>query len=396
MNLDIESVVAQQVQQAVSNYLDNNNIAELVSNHINETVKKSVAGIVQSAIGELLDNKNISEEIERLILLNANDRLKTMTEIVAKQQLAGLDLKKLVNSVVKEQLKLDIENYDFPDNSIPSSSVDFRGFTLSAGQLVGGTLKEFNSTGIQDLATNTKFILTDDTTAIDNTLVAPALIVDQAVHTQDMIVTGILEVGKEVIDNGGLGDFVTTKTADILKSKLQELDIGDGAIKANGRNLISYDELGGSVTTSNLRKVGNLVELVVTGDAKFSETLNISQGGKVSINSETAAGALTVWDGDAEFSFLKNSQKTMFAGSTRATDVSIGTNNKPHINLLNDGLTEITTPLRLQGLKITMCDDIPEHVGEPNEVGIHKTAKPGQPFVYVCRGGNNWAAVVAI
>ena len=63
MNLDIESVVAQQVQQAVSTYLDNNNIAELVSNHINETVKKSVAGIVQSAIGELLDNKNIIEEI---------------------------------------------------------------------------------------------------------------------------------------------------------------------------------------------------------------------------------------------------------------------------------------------------------------------------------------------
>jgi hypothetical protein len=127
----------------------------------------------------------------------------------------------------------------------------------------------------------------------------------------------------------------------------------------------------------------------VSGQAVICDTLVVTDN-RVGINTEEAAGALSVWDQDAEFSLVKSAQRNMFAGSTRTTDVSLGTNNTDQIRLKTTGEVELLGKVRIAGLLIRATGRIPEDVGEPGEIAI---VQNGQS-IYKCLGGNSWQKVM--
>ena len=128
------------------------------------------------------------------------------------------------------------------------------------------------------------------------------------------------------------------------------------------------------------------------GDAKFSETMFVSAGGKVGINTEEPRGALTIRDEEAEISFARTRRHTMFIGSTRIGDVEIGTNNQSQMIFKEDQI-DITTPIRVMGIKFSAGIGVPEGEGEPNEIKLVTNAREDQPLLYICRGGNKWQAI---
>jgi hypothetical protein len=121
----------------------------------------------------------------------------------------------------------------------------------------------------------------------------------------------------------------------------------------------------------------------------INDTLVVSDS-RVGINTEEAAGALSVWDQDAEFSLVKSAQRTMFAGSTRTTDVSLGTNNTDQIRLKTTGEVELLGAVRIAGILIRAADRIPENIGEPGEIAIINNGQS----IYKCLGGNSWQKVI--
>ena len=179
-----------------------------------------------------------------------------------------------------------------------------------------------------------------------------------------------------------------TINADKANSKM---DIGGDALYANGKEILRDNALGAGIAYSNLRKVGNLQELNVIGPLTATDTLSVADG-RVGINTDDPAGALTVWDEDAELTIRKHKAKTTYVGTTRDCDLVLGTNGNIGLALRRDGTTSINR-MELGGLLISVSDSVPEHDGQPGELVIMRTAKEGQPWAYQCMEGKRWAAL---
>ena len=134
------------------------------------------------------------------------------------------------------------------------------------------------------------------------------------------------------------------------------------------------------------------MDLRVLGESRFADTMVITDSGRVGINTDDLAGALTVWDDTAEMSVRKFSNKNMFVGSTRDSDLTLGVNNKGKVKI-TEGEVSFAEAVRIMGIKFSVADGIPERTGEPGEIVMNKNAKSRQPLFYMCQGGNAWAAL---
>ena len=188
------------------------------------------------------------------------------------------------------------------------------------------------------------------------------------------------------IDNN-ITNISTSVASNIFNSI--NIDLTNRNIVYGDRLILNNDTLGPQIINSNLRNVGNLNELVVSGQAIIHETLVVTNR-QVGINTESASGVLSVWDEDAEFTLVKHSPKTMFAGSTRITDVILGSNNQEQIKLKTDGTIELNGQLRFNGILINVVDRIPEKIGEPGEIAILRDGSA----IYRCQGQNSWGRIL--
>ena len=153
--------------------------------------------------------------------------------------------------------------------------------------------------------------------------------------------------------------------------------------------VLSKDTLGPSIVNSNIRKLGNLIELEVAGQAMIADTLIVNNG-KIGINTQETSGVLSIWDQDSELSVLKYAQKNMFIGSTRQNDITLGSNNQDQIALKSNGNIELNGSIRFCGLLISVEDRIPERVGEPNEIAIIRDGSA----IYKCLGQTTWSKIL--
>ena len=80
----------------------------------------------------------------------------------------------------------------------------------------------------------------------------------------------------------------------------------------------------------------------------------------------------------------------MYAGSTRITDVVLGSNNAEQIKLKSDGAIELNGSLRFNGILISVENRIPERVGEPGEIAIIRDGTA----IYRCLGQNSWGKIL--
>ena len=250
-----------------------------------------------------------------------------------------------------------------------------------------GKILNFSSTGIDDKSNKTEISIIDNHVVVNNQLSATVINATDQINAANVSVLGTLEIGNDIIDHGALKQFVSDSCSDIIDEKLTTVNE-----LIEKTELISKDSIAPSVVNSNIRKLGNLNELTVLGDAKFSETVYISSGGKVGVNTEEPRGALTVWDEDAELSVLKTNKRTMFVGSTRLNDIELGVNNKASIRLQED-LVDIQTKVRIMGIKFSVSNSVPDYIGDPNEIVFVSTARENQPMFYLCMGGNRWRAL---
>ena len=99
---------------------------------------------------------------------------------------------------------------------------------------------------------------------------------------------------------------------------------------------------------------------------------------------------MSVWDEDSEFTLVKHSPRTMYAGSTRITDVVLGSDNQEQIGLRTSGIIELNGPIRFSGLLINIVDRIPERVGEPGEIAVMSDGSA----IYRCLGQNSWGKIL--
>jgi hypothetical protein len=205
----------------------------------------------------------------------------------------GTSLKTLVDS---SQQTIDLKSLP---GQLPKRS-------LSGDHINGGKIINFSSSGIKDEAKDTQITITDTCVTVKSLLVERVtgdLAVDSTISAENISVRGTVKANKlEVNELTSDLRFERSASLEFKVPKGEKLTgkgliwVGDGHTKQfifsnpdkffssesidlskdkhyaiNGASVLSATELGVSITTSNLRKVGTLQGLLVNGNVTIDQ-----------------------------------------------------------------------------------------------------------------------------
>ena len=387
MDLKIEETIAATVRASIESHIQNINLDEIIAEHLQKQVSNVIINLTGKIFSQIVEKRDLESEVTALVNNILADQLLTLGHNKVGELLGTLDITSIVNAKAEAAATAVLSSFKFPDGSIPFASLNLDAVQLPAAKIDSGIILQFNSTGISDTATSTQLMVTDDGIITTNNITAENLLIDDNAFFKNITVDGNFSIA-------GLDTFVKSiadETAAVYtaQNNKQDIDISGRSIVYGDRLVLNSDTLGPQIINSNIRRLGNILELSVEGQAIIHETLIVTNR-KVGINTESAAGALSVWDEDAEFTLVKHSPKTMYAGSTRITDVVLGSNNAEQIKLKSDGAIELNGSLRFNGILISVENRIPERVGEPGEIAIIRDGTA----IYRCLGQNSWGKIL--
>lgn len=384
INLDLEKQIAEQIKLTVTQYVSSDDLQLKIQSMVQDAVGDIIGSVASKIYAEVSSNFDIQDHITKIVQLETNQNIHQQSITIVREEIAKTPVNAIIEKIVKNEIDIKFNDFNFPEGSIDSKSINWHRNSLSGSYINGGIISNFASTGIDDKSDNVQLTILKDHVVAEGEFTATNITATDTIQAKNLSLTGTLEIGTDILDHGPFSQLIQQHSQMIVDDALTPFR----SMLKEGQAVINADSLLPSVTQSNLRKVGNLQDLSVIGDAKFSETLFVSASGKVGINTEEPRGALTVRDEDAEISFLKTNRRTMYIGSTRNSGIEIGTNNQSQL-VFKENLIEMNNAVRVMGIKFSVSGTIPEHEGEPNEV----TFVLSGPKFYMCLGGNKWQAL---
>jgi len=144
--------------------------------------------------------------------------------------------------------------------------------------------------------------------------------------------------------------FVLTGNPDRLFSS-ESIDIADGkTYKVNGLDVLGAEELGASVTKSNLRTVGRLRGLVVDGSLSVNNFLYFdANSDRLGIGTEEPNAALSVAEDGIEINIGTEDFSKGFVGTFGSHDLDIKTDNETRISIAAGGNVKVSKDLKVSG-----------------------------------------------
>ena len=304
IDLNIQEQINNSVRAAIENYLQTTDLDKIISESLQTNINNVIVNTSNRLLAQVVGHRDLEAEVSAIVDNIVTDYLMGAAQKILDNKLSELDLSGIIETKTTHTVDQLLKTITFPEKSIAFNSVDFQGYTLNAESITSGVYKNFTSTGIQDVSASTQLTITDSGLVVVNNITAENLLIGDNTFTNNLTVEGILNVTGFIADSQPLRKY----TADISDERIAahnqlNIDLTNRNISDQGRLILNTDTLGPSVINSNLRKVGNLTELTVSGQAIICETLVVSDN-KVGINTEEARGALSVWDEDAEFTLV--------------------------------------------------------------------------------------------
>ena len=179
----------QHINQIVQNIVAD--ISSQVQTQATATISEKIAEVVSAIdctsllsnqLSQKIDNKLSQLPIDsKSIELELSNRLDTISQnLSATVQLQTLKIinesvNKYVNSINFQELyqasiisAIKNKKFIFPDNSVPPSALQLQDLRVSGDQVVGGIIKHFGSTGIDDKADTCQLTILNDVTVVEN------------------------------------------------------------------------------------------------------------------------------------------------------------------------------------------------------------------------------------
>lgn len=334
---------------------------------------------------------------ETSILTGLADHIETLLvkemSLRVSNALAKMDLGTEISRRIGEYIEKRMKYADLPANFINYQTINFDGFKISADQISKGTIKKFTSSGIQDAAENIQLTLVDQTVVVENNLVARKAEIHETLYANVATVES-LSIRSQISFGEPVNKQIVSMIRDQVTNEIssRKIDIVNSAIYNNDKPILTENTLGSSIVYSNLRKLGRLNELTVSGVSQFNDTLLVTDTGKIGINTQDPEGALTVWDDDSELTIRRYKKKTTYLGTMRDCDLVLGTKGEPKLEVKQDGTIRFQY-LDLNGLRISVEDQIPTRPGTQGEIVFIKNSNANEPWGYRCLGGNIWQAM---
>ena len=240
---------------------------------------------------------------------------------------------------------------------------------LTGNKIHGGCITKFASTGIDDKASTKILVVNDDgihvdvvhTKVIDNPLTVNGdLTVNGTVHATRMHVEEVTSdirhertdplsflgknnktaYGQGLIWPGGeyTKQFMLMERPDRFFAT-ESIELRSGKIyMINGQNVLSQDELGKTVTKSNLKKVGTLENLEVETSLVVDNFLHYNANTQsLGLGTESPHGTFGIASWDHEFVIAGTDDKKFKIGTYTLGSLEIITDDTPRISIESSG-----------------------------------------------------------
>jgi len=390
----VTEIVTQKIDEVIGTIDYNTILSNKLSQRLDDRLaqlsmdKNSIETVLTARVEELA--KNLSATTQQ----NAKEVIKNTVE----NYVATIDFQHLYQSTIVNAMQT--QGIDFPKNSISSDSINLSGFVISGDHVLGGIIKKFGSTGIDDQAENCQLTIMDDVTVVENNLLTRDLTVKGNTHIEgNLIVTGTLPEDSPLYLNiveststavrNSLDTVVFQNYADLVTNTIRDNGLDLNKITINGKEVITGDSLSNFVVSSNLQKLGLLKELQVSGEGFLSETLYTTRG-RVGINTIEPNSALSIWDQEVEVSVSKSSTDTAILETPRNQNLILSSNRKNNLTLKTDGSVSVTK-LNFNEIGISFGYAPPSDTQPRGSIVFNASPSLGGPMGWVSLGDAKWA-----
>lgn len=333
---------------------------------INHLVERAVEDQIASAVQLLFSDPDWIQRVEKLI--NQTVLQRTVSA------LGSIDLNPAIRQRVDENMATIREHF----------------------------LKNFQSTGISDQATQCQFTVMDDATVVENHLTVRDVEVVGSIVTNDLSVKGSINVNNrswqtlaDAISEKTLAQITDSWTKDLVTQVKEDIvanGISFDQVKIGDEPLVEGNRLSGAVTETRIQSLGHLRELNVKGPAYVNNnTLNVLNR-RLGINTQEPEMALSVWDEEVSVAVGKFKARTAWVGTTRDQGISIGVNRTPQIEIDINGLTTIKE-LRVGLHKISHDTQMPGWAGVRGDFVFNTNPGEDRVFAWMCLGGHKWQTI---
>lgn len=367
----IELLINQTATQKTFDQLKAIDIPSIVSNQINQTFDSSV--------------------IQQTVTVGVQKEIETAVANISQDPNWLSKIEKMINQAVTYQTIARISSIDI--NTIIKERVD-----ENVDRFVEKLKEDFSTVGISDQASKNQMTVMDEATVFENNLVARNLHIADGAVINHLVIKGSVNTDNPAWDS--LSANIQEKTLKQFSDQLHDSMVKDIAeyIKASGidsehinyegQRLAQGNSLANSITQTNIQKLGLLENLNVKGTASINETLNVHRK-RIGINTEEPEMALSVWDEEIAFNIGKNKLNQAYIGTGRKQGIAIGTNRVAHIEITDEGLTQIKK-LQVGVHRISHDTQVPGYSGTRGDFVFNASPGNDRVFAWVCLGGYKW------
>lgn len=362
---------------------------KIIREEIERLAAEKVNVTVGSLLNQMLAGKELSAKINKKIDAEFPAALDTATRARAANFISQADIGSMVSARVEDFVTNKVVRAKLDRAIIPASAISWKDAEVP-GRVIDGKIDNFVSGGIRDTAEATVLFVREGRIVIRGDVVADGLRIVQGATVNNLNVTGNITVeGRVRFNHPSFAKSVESIIDNRMDTwaKRDKLDLNGGGIYSNGVALLEDSALGSSVMNSNLRSVGRLTKLDVAGETHIADTLNITRG-RVGINTDQPAGAFTVWDEEAELTVRKLKSRTMFVGSSRDCNISIGVGGNPVLDITPTGAS--MKQVTIGGITISTAIEAPVTTGTPGDLCINSRPDLSPAWAWRCIGSNRW------
>ena len=390
---ELEQEIKLSIKAKVDSLIKESDVINIINNTVDAVIAERVAAVVTTHLSNAVAKGKIERELDTKYISNLHALLEKEIKQRTAHEVARIDMPTEVGKQIIESVNNKIQNAALPEKAISHRSINWDGFSLTADAVSDGVIKNFSSTGIQDIAKGVELTVADSMVIVENNFITRSAEIKENLVTNNLTVKNI-KINNQLILNDSINRQFVSLITDTLNKELneQKIDIVGKAIYANGAEILTENSLGPAIINSNLRKLGRLFELNVAGTSYFNDTLIVTDQGKLGINTTEPEGVLTMWDDDSELTIRRYKKKTMYVGTMRDTELCLGVNGDIRLAIRKDSTVEMQQ-IEINGLKISSSDVVPTGEGKPGEIVIMQLQKDNEPWAYRCIGGDKWKAL---
>ena len=398
LKASIETELRDQISQEIINRIATTEVNSIIQGLVEQQLKDRVAKFdFINASHEQLDRivAQLTDQVQTTMVASANQQINSYIS----QKLGALDFTELVGSLIGNKLSALVNVKNFPNQSIPQTSINFTGLTLSGDHIKGGIIQQFGSVGIEDLATRVQMTVMDKAVAFEGPVWAPSLLIKGDAVIDGRLTLGDINTTSPAFDtiikhsadavSAKLDTALFTKFSDIVFDRIQSEGIVLDKITQGGKEIVKGNQLGYHIIDTNIQRLGVVRDFQTQGENLLTDTLYVTNG-RVGVNTMDPNTVLSVWDEEVEINFGKRSQDTGIINTPRHQTLVLGANGNSNLTLNPDGSVEVDT-LTIGTVIMSSATTIPNYSGITGQIVWNQAPAPGSAIGWVCLGGHLWA-----